>query len=63
MTQCESMDRFLQEGLGFPWFVAKLADNVQTTLKIAFPTRGTCVIVDKTMFGRNETTVVLDGPE
>jgi len=57
------MDRFLQEGLGFPWFVAKLADNVQTTLKIAFPARGTCVIVDKTMFGRNETTVVLDGPE
>ena len=63
MALCESMDRFLQEGLGFPWFVAKICDKVQTTLKIAFPTRETCVIVDKTIFGRNETTVVLDGPE
>jgi hypothetical protein len=63
MALCESMDRFLQEGLGFPWFVAKICDKVQTTLKIAFPTRETCLIVDKTIFGRNETTVVLDGPE
>ena len=60
---CESMAEFLEDGLGFPWFVSTLADNVQTTLKITFPKHGTCVIVDKTMFGRNETTVVLGGPE
>lgn len=62
-ASCESMDEFLQEGLGFPWFVSKLADSVQTTLKITFPKPGTCIIVDKTFFGRNETTVELGGPE
>ena len=62
-ASCDSMDEFLQDGLGFPWFVTKLADNVLTTLKITFPKPGTCVIVDKTFFGRNETTVELGGPE
>lgn len=62
-TNCESMAEFLEDGLGFPWFVSTFADTVQTTLKISFPQPGTCVIVDKTMFGRNETTVVLSGPE
>jgi hypothetical protein len=59
------MGEFLQEGLGFPWFVSKLADGVQTTLKISFPEDrpGTVVIVDKTMFGRNETTVELGAEE
>ena len=62
---CESMDTFLREGLGFPWFVSAIADGVQTTLKITFPedAPGTCEIVDKTLFGRNQTTVVLGGPE
>ena len=62
---CESMDAFLREGLGFPWFVSAIADGVQTTLKIKFPedAPGTCEIVDKTLFGRNQTTVVLGGPE
>ena len=63
MASCESMDEFLQLGLGFPWFVSKLADNVQTTLKITFPKPESCVIVDKTMFGRNETTVEFGAPE
>ena len=64
-ASCESMGEFLQEGLGFPWFVSKLADGVQTTLKISFPEDrpGTVVIVDKTMFGRNETTVELGAEE
>ena len=65
-SRCESLCPLL-EGLGLPsalrGLACTVADSTMTTYRITCPTPDTCKIVDKTWFGRNETSVPLDGSE
>jgi hypothetical protein len=65
-SRCESLCPLL-EGLGLPpallWAACPIADRVHTTLKISCPEAGRVEIVDKTVFGRNVTSVRTDGSE
>ena len=65
-SRCESLCPLL-EGLGLPsalrGIACTVADSTMTTYRITCPTPDTCKIVDKTWFGRNETSVPLDGTE
>ena len=62
MAACESMGPFLQ-GLGVPWFVWPIVDQLHTALHISAPAPGALQIVDQTLFGANTTRVELDGSE
>lgn len=62
MAACESMGPFLQ-GLGVPWFVWPIVDQLHTALHITAPAPGALQIVDQTLFGKNTTSVDLDGSE
>lgn len=59
MAACESMGPFLQ-GLGVPWFVWPIVDQLHTALHISAPAPGALQIVDQTLFGANTTRVELD---
>ena len=56
-------------GLGVPWFAARLADLLHTTLEIRKRDGGETTscsvleITDFTLFGQNTTAVTLDGAE
>jgi hypothetical protein len=56
------MGPFLQ-GLGVPWFVWPIVDQLHTALHITAPAPGSLQIVDQTLFGTNTTSVDLDGTE
>eukprot|EP00965_Chrysotila_dentata_P241235 6204162-Pleurochrysis_carterae.AAC.3 len=69
--KCESLCPLLT-ALGMPkamlWAACPIADRTQTTLRITCPENvsnhaDTLEVVDKTIFGRNATTVLLDGSE
>ena len=57
MAACESMGPFLQ-GLGVPWFVWPIVDQLHTALHISAPAPGALQIVDQTLFGAAAAGIV-----
>ena len=62
--RCESLCPLLT-GLGMPLLsiACPVADSTRTTLRISCPQRDELLIVNKTLFGRNPTSVPLSGEE